>query len=66
MGQKAALRTAIKKVIAAILSGDKTAATTQFKNAVPIIDRGVGHGLIKKNTAARYKSRMNARVRALS
>ena len=63
--QRSAFRTAIKKTIAAVESGDYDTATTAYQNAVPIIDRAVTHGLIMKNKAARHKSRLNARVKAL-
>ncbi|MCY4209715.1 MAG: 30S ribosomal protein S20, partial [Gammaproteobacteria bacterium] len=45
--------------------GDKTAATAAYQSAVPVIDRMANKGLIHKNKAARHKSRLNARIRAL-
>lgn len=60
------VRTKIKQVIAAIRSGDAEAARTAFDNAVPVIDRMAGRGIIKKNKAARHKSRLNAKVKALA
>jgi small subunit ribosomal protein S20 len=59
------MRTAIKKVDAAIEAGDKSAAETAYKAAVPSIDKSVTKGLIHRNKAARHKSRLNAKVRAL-
>ena len=59
------MRTAIKKAIAAIDSGDYDAATTAYTAAVPVLDRAVTHGLIHKNKAARHKSRLNDKVKAL-
>ncbi|HEY8521961.1 MAG TPA: 30S ribosomal protein S20 [Gammaproteobacteria bacterium] len=59
------LRTAIKKVLKAIQSGDKEAATQSFRAAVPEIDRMVNKGIIAKNRAAHYKSKLNARLRAM-
>ena len=59
-------RTAIKKVLKAIQSGDREAATASFREAVPEIDRLVTKGLIAKNRAAHYKSRLNAKLRAMS
>jgi small subunit ribosomal protein S20 len=59
------LRTYIKKVILAVDSGDPARAQQAFREAVPIIDSSVNKGLIHKNKAARSKSRLNARVRAL-
>lgn len=63
--QRSAFRTAIKKTIAAVEGGDYDQATEAYRTAVPIIDRAVSHGLIQKNKAARHKSRLNARIKAL-
>jgi small subunit ribosomal protein S20 len=60
------LRTTMKRVLKAVQSGDKDAAQTAFKGAVPSIDSSVNKGYLHKNTAARYKSRLNARVRAMA
>jgi small subunit ribosomal protein S20 len=58
-------RTAMKKVLKASNQGDKEAAQQLFRAAVPEIDKMVTKGIINKNQAARYKSRLNARVRAI-
>ncbi len=63
--QRSAMRTSIKKVDAAIEAGDKSAAEAAYKAAVPAIDRSVNKGLIHRNKAARHKSRLNDRIRAL-
>jgi small subunit ribosomal protein S20 len=60
------VRTVIKKVNAAVGSGDHAAAKTAYDNAVPVIDRMADKGIIHKNKAARHKSRLNAQVKALS
>lgn len=60
------MRTAVKKVLKAVRSGDKDSAASSFRAAVPEIDKMVTKGLIQKNRAAKYKSRLNARVRAMS
>jgi small subunit ribosomal protein S20 len=60
------VRTVIKKVSAAINSGDANAAKTAYDNAVPVIDRMADKGIIHKNKAARHKSRLNSQVKALS
>jgi small subunit ribosomal protein S20 len=60
------MRTAVKKVLKAIQAGDKTSAQASFKEAVPEIDRMVTKGLIRKNRAAHYKSRLSARLKAMS
>lgn len=59
-------RTAVKKVLKATEQGDKNAAQELFRAAVPQIDRMVTKGILKKNRAAYYKSRLNARVRAMA
>jgi len=52
-------------VLAAIESGDKSAAETAYKDAVPAIDRSVSKGLMHRNKAARHKSRLNNHVRSM-
>lgn len=63
--QRSHVRTAIKKVLTAIESGDKSAAETAYKAAVPAIDRSVTKGLMHRNKAARHKSRLNKHVREM-
>lgn len=60
------VRTSIKKVDAAISSGNAEEAKTAYASAVPVIDRMADKGIIHKNKAARHKSRLNAQVKALS
>jgi len=60
------VRTVIKKVYAAVQSGDPAAAKNAYDNAVPVIDRMADKGIIHKNKAARHKSRLSAHIKALS
>ena len=60
------VRTYLKKVDAAIASGDQANAQEAYTAAVPVIDRMADKGIIHKNKAARHKSRLNAKVKALS
>ena len=60
------VRTNIKKVVAAIGSGDAEQAQAAYAAVVPVIDRMADKGIIHKNKAARHKSRLNAQVKALS
>lgn len=60
------MRTSMKKVLKAINAGDKDTANAEFRAAVPEIDKAASKGLIQKNRAAKYKSRLNARVRAMA
>ena len=60
------LRTVLRNVLEAIQKGDRDAANASFKVAVPQIDKMVTKGITGKNRAARYKSRLNAKIRELS
>ncbi|MHB8744028.1 MAG: 30S ribosomal protein S20 [Sulfuricaulis sp.] len=64
-GQRTELRNRIKKVRAAIAAKNKPAAHQAFRDATSVIDRLAGKGLVHKNTAARYKSVLNQRLRAM-
>lgn len=63
--QRSHLRTHIKKVIKALTEKDLTAARAAYQLAVPIIDGMVNKKIIKKNKAARHKSRLHAHIKAL-
>jgi small subunit ribosomal protein S20 len=65
-GQRSNLRTFIKKVLAAVRAGDKELAQAAFKSAMPVFDSAVNKGIIHKNKAARSKSRLNNRLRAMA
>jgi small subunit ribosomal protein S20 len=60
------VRTVIKKVVAAIDAGEAEQAKAAYSEAVPVIDRMADKGILHKNKAARHKSRLNARIKALS
>ncbi|MEW5790131.1 MAG: 30S ribosomal protein S20 [Pseudomonadota bacterium] len=64
-GQRSMLRTYVKKVVKAIESGDKAQAQAEFKRAESVIDRIADKDIIHKNKAARTKSRLVARIKAL-
>jgi len=59
------MRTAVRTVTTAIASGNKETAKTSYQNAVPVIDSLVGKQIIHRNKAARHKSRLAARIRAM-
>jgi len=59
------MRTAVRNVTAAIAGGNKDAAATSYKDAVPVIDNLVNKQIIHRNKAARHKSRLAARIRAM-
>lgn len=60
------IRTFVRKVEAAIMSGDKEAAAAAFKRAEPELHRGVGKGVLHRNTAARRISGLARRIGAMS
>jgi small subunit ribosomal protein S20 len=59
-------RTVIKNVQKAVVGGDKAKATELFKSAQGVIDSIADKGLFHKNKAARHKSRLSAKVKALA
>jgi len=59
------MRTSIKKVLRAANAGNAEEAAELYKAAVPQIDTMVNKRLIHRNKAARTKSRLNARIRAI-
>jgi small subunit ribosomal protein S20 len=64
--RKSRIRTFLRVVEEAIVSGDKAAATAALRAAQPELMRGVTKGIFHKNTASRKVSRLASRVKALS
>lgn len=64
--QRSMFRTAVKKVVKAVDSGDKAAAQAAYALMAPVLDRAATKGLIHKNKAARHKSRLTAAILALA
>jgi small subunit ribosomal protein S20 len=56
------LRTQIKSLRASLATGDKKSSSELLIPTVSLIDKAVNKGLIHKNTAARYKSRLTKHV----
>ncbi|RZL00900.1 MAG: 30S ribosomal protein S20 [Rubrivivax sp.] len=59
-------RTAVKGVLKAVQAGDKAKASEAFRAAQGVIDSIADKGLFHKNKAARHKSRLSAKVKALA
>ena len=59
-------RTAVKSVQKAVIAGDAAKAADVFKAAQSVIDSVADKGIFHKNKAARQKSRLAAKVKALS
>ncbi len=66
VAQRSYMRTTVKNVLKAMKDGDKTAAETAFAVAVPTLDKAARKGLIHKNKAARIKSRLVTRLKAMA
>ncbi len=62
---KTRLRHQIRAMRRAINSKDAKAALELIPATFSMVDRSAKLGIIKKNTAARYKSRLHLRVKAL-
>ena len=64
--QRSEMRTALKKVRKAIAAGDKPAAEAQLRASQSVIDAIADKKIFHKNTAARYKSRLAAAIKAIA
>jgi small subunit ribosomal protein S20 len=62
---KSRMRTALRRLRTALGSGNQEEAQTVFRSTVSVLDKAVQKGVIHKNTASRYKSRLSARVQAV-
>jgi small subunit ribosomal protein S20 len=63
---KTRLRRQIRAMRLALTSKDPKAVADLLPKTYSVIDRSAKKGIIKKNTAARYKSNLQRRVKALS
>ena len=63
---KSAVKTAVKKVDAAIAANDKELAKAELLNATSVIDKAATKGVYHKNTASRKISRMNLAVNKMA
>ncbi len=64
--EKSALKTAMKKFEAAVVSGNREQAEVAYKVAVKTVDQGVKKGILHKNNAARKKSSMTLKLNKLA
>lgn len=62
---RSALKTQIRKVRDAVKSGNLEEAEKQFRLAAKKLDKAGAHNTIHRNAAARVKSRLSARIKAL-
>ena len=59
------MRSALRKVVPAVAAGNKTDASAALKDAQPVIDSLVNKNVIHRNKAARHKSALSARIKAM-
>jgi small subunit ribosomal protein S20 len=60
------VRGALRELREALTKGDLKAAQEQFRATVSTLDKSVQKGVLHSNTVSRYKSRLNARLKALA
>ena len=60
------LRTALKAIRASLDAKDITGATEALSQTVSLVDKMATKGIIHRNTAGRYKSRLSARLQKVS
>jgi small subunit ribosomal protein S20 len=60
------VRTSLRALREALTKGDAKAALAQYRATVSTLDKSVQKGVLHSNTVSRYKSRLNARVKALA
>jgi small subunit ribosomal protein S20 len=63
---KSRIRGSLRLLREAIQKGDVQAASEQYRKTASALDKSVQKGVLHANTASRYKSRLNARVKALA
>jgi small subunit ribosomal protein S20 len=60
------VRTSLRVLREALAAGNVKAAQDQYRRTVSALDKSVQKGVFHSNTVSRYKSRLNARLKALA
>lgn len=63
---RSAMKTAIKRFLAVIEIGNKAEATALLPGTLGLVDKACRKGVLHKNAANRYKSRLSLKVNALA
>lgn len=63
---RSAMRTTVKRFLAAIAAGDKAQATALLPTTLGVVDKACRKGVMHKNAANRAKSRLTLKVNALA
>ena len=66
VAQRSAMRTQIKNFLKLVQAGNKEEAEVVYRRATSLLDRAARKGVENRNKAARLKSRLNARLKALA
>ena len=64
--RRSRIRTGVRRVEAAIGSGDAALAKDALRAMQPVLMSGVGKGVVRRNAASRKLARLSARIKALS
>jgi small subunit ribosomal protein S20 len=64
--QRSRLRTALKSIRAALQDNDVESAKARLNETFSLVDKMANKGIIHRNTAGRYKSRITRQLRATS
>jgi len=59
------LKTSLRALRESLAKGDKASTEQSFRKTASALDKAIQKGVLHKNTAARYKSRLSARVNAV-
>jgi small subunit ribosomal protein S20 len=59
------VRTSLRTMREALAKGDVKVAQDQYRETTSALDKSVQKGIFHQNTVSRYKSRLNARLKAL-
>jgi small subunit ribosomal protein S20 len=63
---RSAMKTAIKRLLGVVSTGDKEAASALLPRTLGIVDKACNKGVLHKNAANRRKSRLTLKVNALA
>ncbi len=63
---RSAMKTAVKRFLAVVATGNKNEAATLLPVTMGVVDRACRKGVLHKNAANRRKSRLTLKVNALA
>lgn len=63
---KSRVRSALRELREALIAGNRENAEQAYRRTVSTLDKAIQKGVLHRNTADRYKSRLSARLAALA